>query len=81
MTECELLEMEAYHAARRQTEEALKFGKALEEIEEERDAEANEELKRRKARQGYPRTELIERETKNLLRKDPVGYTSIGVYW
>lgn len=81
MTEYEQLEMGAYHAARRQAEDALSLGKALETIKEERAAEENEELKRMKARHDYPREELIERETENLLRQDPVNYTPIGTYW
>ncbi|KAF2442577.1 hypothetical protein P171DRAFT_487805 [Karstenula rhodostoma CBS 690.94] len=80
MTEYEQVEMDAYHAARRQAEDVLGLGKALEKIEEERAAEENEELKHMKARHDYPREELIERETENLLRQDPVNYTSIGTY-
>ncbi|KAL5407218.1 hypothetical protein PMIN06_003810 [Paraphaeosphaeria minitans] len=81
MTRQEQKEMDAYHAARSQAEDALKLGKALETIEEERAGEENEELKRMNARHDYPREELIERETENLLRQDPVNYTSIGTYW
>ncbi|OAF99117.1 uncharacterized protein CC84DRAFT_1264655 [Paraphaeosphaeria sporulosa] len=81
MTKDEQMEMDAYHAARRQAEDALRLGKALETIKKERAAVNNEEMKWMKARHDYLREELIERETENLLRQDPVNYISIGIYW
>jgi hypothetical protein len=81
MTKDEQEEMDAYYAARRHIIDAIGINKALEKVEEQRAAEEEEELKRMKQRHDYPRQELVEWETQNLLRHEPEDDTPIGTYW
>jgi hypothetical protein len=81
MTKDEHEEMDAYHAARRQMVDALGISKALEKVEQQRAVEEEAELRRMKQRHDYPRQELVEWETRNLLRHDSEDQTPIGTYW
>ncbi|KAJ4345397.1 uncharacterized protein N0V89_011527 [Didymosphaeria variabile] len=76
MTEEEQKEMDAYHAARRQAEDAIKLAKALAKIEKEALDAKDEELGLKRRRHTYPRQDLLERDIRNLLYLDPAGFTS-----
>ncbi|KAL1603636.1 hypothetical protein SLS60_005224 [Paraconiothyrium brasiliense] len=80
MTEEEQKEMNSYHAARRQVEDAIKLEKALAKIVEEDLDAKDKELGLKRRRHTYPRQQLLERNIQNLLCLDPTDSSSADTW-